>query len=87
MAVNMAITDHVAEITLDRPAVLNALNIEDLESLRKCLLQARDNPDVRALLLTGSGTDPDSGPLLALLAVAYWPGAARLPQPDARAVR
>jgi hypothetical protein len=38
-------------------------------------------------ILTGSGTDPDSGPLLALLAVAYWPGAARLPQPDARAVR
>jgi hypothetical protein len=38
-------------------------------------------------ILTGSGTDPDSGPLLALLAVAYWPGAARLLQPDARAVR
>jgi hypothetical protein len=38
-------------------------------------------------ILTGSGTDPDSGPLFALLAVAYWPGAARLPQPDARAVR
>ncbi len=38
-------------------------------------------------ILTGSGTDPDSGPLLALLAVAYWPGAARLPQHDARAVR
>jgi hypothetical protein len=26
-------------------------------------------------MLTGSGTDPNSGPLLALLAVAYWPAA------------
>ena len=24
-------------------------------------------------LFTGSGTDPNSGPLLALLAVAFWP--------------
>jgi hypothetical protein len=31
-------------------------------------------------VFTGSGTDPNSGPLLALLAVAYWPsGAGRLP--------
>jgi hypothetical protein len=28
-------------------------------------------------ILTGSGTDPDSGPLLALLAAAYWPGLTR----------
>jgi hypothetical protein len=27
-------------------------------------------------ILTGSGTDPNSGPLLALLAVAFWPGPA-----------
>jgi hypothetical protein len=31
-------------------------------------------------VFTGSGTDPNTGPLLALLAVAYWPsGAGRLP--------
>jgi hypothetical protein len=24
-------------------------------------------------MLTGSGTDPNSGPLLALLALAFWP--------------
>jgi hypothetical protein len=29
-------------------------------------------------MFTGSGTDPDSGPLLALLAVAFWPSAADL---------
>jgi hypothetical protein len=26
-------------------------------------------------LFTGGGTDPNSGPLLALLAVAFWPSA------------
>ncbi len=29
-------------------------------------------------MLTGGGTDPNSGPLLALLAVAYWPLASAL---------
>ena len=33
-------------------------------------------------ILTGQGTDPNSGPLLALLAVAYWP-AGRRPAPNA----
>ncbi len=32
-------------------------------------------------ILAGSGTDPNSGPLLALLAPAYWPAA----RPAARA--
>lgn len=32
-------------------------------------------------MLTGSGTDPNSGPLLALLAIAYWPVKAALTEP------
>jgi hypothetical protein len=32
-------------------------------------------------ILTGTGTDPDSGPLLALLALAYWPVTATAAQP------
>jgi hypothetical protein len=32
-------------------------------------------------ILTGSGTDPNSGPLLALLAIAYWPVAAAVSGP------
>ena len=31
-------------------------------------------------ILTGSGTDPNSGPLLALFALAYWPTARPLPR-------
>lgn len=56
MTVHIAITEHVAEITLNRPDALNALRIEDLEALQSCLTEARDNPDVRVVLLTGSGT-------------------------------
>jgi hypothetical protein len=34
-------------------------------------------------ILTGGGTDPDSGPLLALLALTYWPlAAAATPRTD-----
>ncbi len=32
-------------------------------------------------ILTGSGTDPNSGPLLALLAIAYWPVQAAVTRP------
>jgi hypothetical protein len=37
-------------------------------------------------ILTGAGTDPNSGPLLALLAIAFWPAASRpsaMPRTDA----
>ncbi len=37
-------------------------------------------------ILTGSGTDPNSGPLLALLALAYWPVKAAAAQPLTPAV-
>jgi hypothetical protein len=35
-------------------------------------------------IFTGSGTDPNSGPLLALLALAFWPAAAAAPAAAAR---
>jgi len=43
-------------------------------------------------IFTGAGTDPNSGPLLVLLAAAYWPassgaGPARAGQPGARRSR
>jgi hypothetical protein len=34
-------------------------------------------------IFTGTGTDPNSGPLLALLALAYWPSRAGAPAPGA----
>jgi hypothetical protein len=35
-------------------------------------------------IFTGGGTDPSSGPLLALLALAYWPGQIRIHRPARR---
>ncbi|MEM1625653.1 MAG: 3-hydroxyacyl-CoA dehydrogenase/enoyl-CoA hydratase family protein [Thermosphaera sp.] len=46
--------DHVV-ITIDRPDKLNALNEAVWEGLRKALERADEDPDVRAIILTGSG--------------------------------
>ena len=45
----------IAWITFNRPKVLNALNRKAVEELREVLLDARDDPAVRVLLLTGAG--------------------------------
>ncbi|MET7760533.1 enoyl-CoA hydratase-related protein [Streptomyces sp. NPDC005393] len=48
--------DHgLATITLNRPDAMNALNIDTKVALRDTLLQAAEDPRVRAVLLTGSG--------------------------------
>ena len=45
----------IAWITFNRPKVLNALNRKAVEELREVLLDARDDPAVRVLILTGAG--------------------------------
>jgi len=45
----------VMYVTLNRPDKLNAFNPEMHELLREALEEARDKPDVRAVVLTGSG--------------------------------
>ena len=45
----------VLTITLNRPEKLNALNPEMLSALRAALERATDEPEIRALLLTGAG--------------------------------
>src|SRR5215475_8743037 len=47
--------DAVAWITFNRPKVLNALNRKTVEELRDALTDARDDADVRVLILTGAG--------------------------------
>ncbi len=42
-------------ITLNRPEKLNALNDEVLEQLYHLFVDAKTNPDVKALLITGAG--------------------------------
>jgi methylglutaconyl-CoA hydratase len=54
--VHLEVVGSVARITLDRPQVRNALDAASLASLRQALSRAADDPGVRAVVLTGSGT-------------------------------
>jgi enoyl-CoA hydratase len=45
----------VAAITFNRPEKLNALNPEMLREIKEILVEIKNNPDIRALILTGAG--------------------------------
>jgi enoyl-CoA hydratase/carnithine racemase len=47
--------DHVAYVTLDRPEVLNALDLATHEQLRTVWDEVETDDDVRAVVLTGEG--------------------------------
>ena len=47
--------DGIAHITFNRPKVLNALNRKTVEELQLVLTDAKNDPAVRVLILTGSG--------------------------------
>lgn len=47
--------DGVGFLTFNRPKVLNALNRKTMEELNDVLIGARDDQDVRVLILTGAG--------------------------------
>jgi len=47
--------DHVALIRIDRPQARNALSPELLCALADAFIEVRDDPDIRVLVLTGTG--------------------------------
>ena len=47
--------DHVARLTLDRPQAKNALTVEMRDDITARVREARADPEVRAVLLTGAG--------------------------------
>jgi len=47
--------DGIARIIFNRPKVLNALNRKTVEEFEQVLMDARDDPAVRVLILSGSG--------------------------------
>jgi len=49
------IENNVATVTINRPEKLNALNNETLNELYEVFLSIEHNPEVRAVILTGSG--------------------------------
>ena len=49
------VKEHIAYITVNRPKVLNALNLPTMEDLRRAFTQAKDDSEVRVVILTGAG--------------------------------
>jgi len=47
--------NHAAWVTLNRPQVLNAITPDMIRSLKKAAEDARDDNNVRALVITGAG--------------------------------
>jgi enoyl-CoA hydratase len=45
----------VVTITINRPAVMNALNAQTLDELRRAALEARHDDEVRVVIVTGAG--------------------------------
>src|SRR5262245_42634158 len=50
-----SVKDSVATITVNRPAVRNALNVATISELASAVEEARDDPAVRVVILTGAG--------------------------------
>lgn len=55
MAIRISREGAVATVTIDRPEALNALDVAAQTELREALLAARDDEDVRVIVLTGAG--------------------------------
>ncbi|MFM0221306.1 enoyl-CoA hydratase/isomerase family protein [Paraburkholderia dipogonis] len=55
MTIHYSVSDQIATVTLDRPEALNALDLESLKELRAVLAEARDDEEVRVIVLTGAG--------------------------------
>lgn len=49
------VADHVATLTINRPERRNAISWEVMQTLRQRLAEARLDPEVRAVVLTGAG--------------------------------
>jgi len=47
--------DSIAYLTINRPKVLNALNMATMDELRSAFTEIKSDPEVRVVILTGSG--------------------------------
>ena len=43
----------VATVTINRPKVLNALNAQTVDELRRAMLDLKHDPSIRVVILTG----------------------------------
>ncbi len=49
------VKDNVGVLTINRPKMLNALNGQTIDEIRSVLSEAKDDKQVRAIIVTGSG--------------------------------
>jgi E-phenylitaconyl-CoA hydratase len=56
MSVLYSVSGQVATVTLDRPQALNALDLASLKALRSAFVAARDDEQVRVIVLTATGS-------------------------------
>ena len=61
MLVEFAVEDGVAVITINRPERKNAITLAMRTDIEHAFLKAQDDDDVRAIVLTGAGTDFSAG--------------------------
>ncbi|MBX6377837.1 MAG: enoyl-CoA hydratase/isomerase family protein, partial [Clostridia bacterium] len=59
--VRYEVADHVATILIDRPEMKNALDFGAVEAIAACVRAAGEDPDVRAIVITGVGDAFSSG--------------------------
>jgi enoyl-CoA hydratase len=55
------VADHIAQITLNRPARLNALNKASLQEINRAMDQAEGDAEVRVIVVSGMGRAFSSG--------------------------
>lgn len=53
--VKLEVKDGIATVTMCRPEAMNALNEKVLGELKEVIAQVRDDPNVRAVIITGEG--------------------------------
>ena len=61
MSVEVAVQDGVAVITINRPERKNAITLAMRTEIERAFLEAQDDDAVRAIVLTGAGTDFSAG--------------------------
>ena len=55
MAIDFALDDHVATITINRPERMNAMDTEHYDALSAAWIRVRDDPEIRVAIVTGAG--------------------------------
>ncbi|MDQ4143847.1 MAG: enoyl-CoA hydratase-related protein [Actinomycetota bacterium] len=61
MAIRLTVEDYRADILLDRPEVLNAMNWEVFEALDRVTAELEERDDVRVVVVSGAGRSFSSG--------------------------